>query len=122
MNIKKLDKIFSEYIRRRDADENGYVKCCTCPTVSHWKEMDCGHWMLRGNKGTRFDERNCHAQCRTCNTHEDGMYDEHSSYIMHKHGLNALSDLVYNARHESHFMQHEIDELVEIYKQKINNL
>ena len=42
MYLKKLDKIFSEYIRKRDADENGYVKCCTCPTVEHWKEMDCG--------------------------------------------------------------------------------
>ena len=26
---KKLDKIFSEYIRRKDADYGGTVECCT---------------------------------------------------------------------------------------------
>jgi hypothetical protein len=28
--IKKLDAIFSEYIRRKYADKNGIVKCYTC--------------------------------------------------------------------------------------------
>ena len=28
--MDKLDKVFSEYIRLRDADENGYVRCYCC--------------------------------------------------------------------------------------------
>ncbi len=27
---KKLDKIFSEYIRKRDSDYKGYCKCISC--------------------------------------------------------------------------------------------
>lgn len=122
MKITQLDKVFSEYIRQRDANEYGRVKCCTCDTTSHWAEMDCGHWQLRSNMGTRFDERNCHAQCKICNQHKDGMYDEHSIYIMNRYGPQALSDLVYNARHEKHWMQFEINELVKEYKTKLKQL
>ena len=31
MNYKdKLDRIFSQYIRLRDADQNGYIRCKDC--------------------------------------------------------------------------------------------
>ena len=35
----KLDRLFSEYIRRRDADA-GYCRCVTCGKLQHWREMD----------------------------------------------------------------------------------
>lgn len=31
----KLDKIFSEYIRLRDADNNGMVRCISCMKIDH---------------------------------------------------------------------------------------
>jgi len=30
---KKLDKVFSQYIRLKDADEGGTVECVTLPSV-----------------------------------------------------------------------------------------
>jgi hypothetical protein len=121
MDFKKLDTVFSEYIRRRDAVD-GFVKCCTCPTVLHWKEMDCGHWMKRGNMGTRFDESNCHPQCKICNQHEDGRDIKHMQYIKERHGLNERNRLVMIAHREKHWMQYEIDELTEYYKAKLKDL
>lgn len=64
---KKLDKVFSEFIRLRDSDENGYVRCCTCGVVKFWREVDNGHGITRGELATRFDERNCMTQCKRCN-------------------------------------------------------
>ncbi len=32
--VKKLDAIFSQYIRLKDADHNGDVSCFTCGKVS----------------------------------------------------------------------------------------
>jgi hypothetical protein len=122
MNIKKLDKAFSEYIRRRDADDNGMVKCCTCPTVKYWKEMDCGHWLLRGNLSTRFDERNSHAQCRACNRHLDGQWEKHRDYINKRHGSDAIWQLGLTKVRAAKLMQFEIDELTEYYKNKIKEL
>ena len=37
--VKKLDAIFSQYIRLKDADHNGDVKCFTCGKVSHYKKV-----------------------------------------------------------------------------------
>lgn len=122
MDISKLDKVFSEYIRRRDADEYGSVKCCTCPTVAHWSEMDCGHWRIRGNMGTRFNENNCHAQCKLCNQSSSGMFTAHKDYIINRHGLNAAHELYLLSRRETKLMQYELDELVEEYKLKIKEL
>ena len=34
---KELDKIFSLYIRLRDATPEGLVKCFTCDKISHYK-------------------------------------------------------------------------------------
>lgn len=62
---EKLDKVFSYYIRLRDADENGYCKCCTCGKKFHWKKIQNGHWISRGKLSTRFHEQNCNSQCLT---------------------------------------------------------
>jgi hypothetical protein len=34
--------------------------------------MDCGHYIGRKHYVTRFDERNCHAQCKHCNNWGEG--------------------------------------------------
>ena len=121
MDIKKLDKVFSEYIRRRDADDNGFVKCCTCPTVRHWKQMDAGHYIKRDQLSTRWDERNVYAQCVDCNRFHDGRILEYDNFIYDKLGSDEYNSLISRPWNNSGFkyMQHEIDELVEIYKQKI---
>lgn len=123
MDFKKLDKVFSEYIRRRDADEYGRVKCCTCDTVSHWAEMDCGHWLMRSKMGTRFDERNCHAQCRICNRHLDGEWVKHHDYIKARYdGEETISELGIESLGLRKWMQYEIDEMVKEYKLKLKSL
>jgi hypothetical protein len=69
---KKLDAIFSQYIRQKYADEKGYAQCYTCPTKKHWKEMQCGHFVSRSQMATRFSEDNCRVQCIGCNVFGGG--------------------------------------------------
>ena len=42
--VKKLDAVFSIYIRRRFA-VNDIAKCVTCGKEDHWKSLQCGHFM-----------------------------------------------------------------------------
>ena len=35
--VKKADAIFSQFIRQRNADENGVTECFTCGKKDHWK-------------------------------------------------------------------------------------
>jgi hypothetical protein len=69
---KTLDSVFSQYIRLKHADKNGYVKCYTCSTVRHWKEMQNGHFVSRTYLITRFNENNCRPQCVGCNMFHHG--------------------------------------------------
>jgi len=121
-NITKLDKVFSEYIRRRDADEYGRVKCCTCDAVQHWAEMDCGHFVVRGNMSTRSDERDSAAQCKYCNRVDLGRYELHREYINERYGPGTAEELERLGKTEVHFMQYEIDQMTQDYKDKIKAL
>jgi transposase len=58
MNYKaKLDKIFSEYIRLRDATlGDGYGTCISCGKIIYWKDNHCGHFINRKHMALRFNE------------------------------------------------------------------
>ena len=44
--IKKLDTIFSKYIRQRDAKKE-IATCFTCGKKAHWKKLQNGHFQSR---------------------------------------------------------------------------
>lgn len=89
----RLDKLFSEYIRRRDADEYGKVRCVTCNTVHNWNEGDCGHFVSRDRKATRWDKRNAHFQCPYCNRFRNGEQYKHGQYIDKRYGVGTAQQL-----------------------------
>lgn len=68
----KLDKAFSELVRRTYAGDNGYVRCIDCGEVMYWKDSDCGHFADRDNLPTRWDIENCRPQKKSCNRFKKG--------------------------------------------------
>lgn len=46
---QRLDRIFSEYIRLRDFDFNGYCQCISCVKINYWKDGD----RLKANKNLK---------------------------------------------------------------------
>lgn len=70
--VKKLDRVFSEYIRLRDSKPYGYkyFRCISCGMVKPYEQMDCGHFIGRTHMATRFDEKNCNGECKSCLTPE----------------------------------------------------
>ena len=91
---KKLDRVFSEYIRKRDADAGGTVSCVTCGKLMHWKDCHASHFVKRQHRSTRWDERNVHAQCSRENVFMGGSQDEMAEYIVKKYGRETLSELL----------------------------
>ena len=88
------DTAFSLYIRQRDADANGYVKCVTCDRVNHYKKMDAGHFCSRKKEGTRYDDRNVFTQCKRCNIFMSGNKPEFAIFLMKRFGEGIVEDLV----------------------------
>lgn len=68
--IKKLDSVFSLYIRMRDSRMYGYkaFKCISCGDVKPFDMMDCGHFVSRNCMPLRWNEMNCNGECSHCLT------------------------------------------------------
>ncbi len=62
---KKLDTIFSIYIRTKHSDCDGVVKCFTCGASKVIKKIQNGHFVSRQYLATRWEEDNCRPQCLT---------------------------------------------------------
>jgi len=119
---KKLDRVFSEYIRLSAADDNGIVQCVTCGSFHHWREVHCGHFIPRGRKPTRFNEMNAHVQCVRCNTFRHGEHDIYRLYLVNKYGKEAVEKLEHLAliggSDDAYSLQMKLDE----YRQKVRQL
>ena len=90
----KLDRVFSEYIRLRDSDSFGNCTCITCGKELPWREIHNGHWISRAKLNTRFDERNCSAQCCGCNTFKNGEPQKYWIAMEEKYGREIMDELI----------------------------
>ncbi len=82
---KKLDKVFSVFIRERD----NFV-CFTCDKRGDAKNIQCGHFISRNYLSLRWDEINCHAQCVACNMFKGGNMIVYAMRMMDKYGADIL--------------------------------
>lgn len=114
---KKLDKVFSDYIRQRD---NGV--CFTCGSTQEWKYQQNGHFVSRGANATRFDEQNCHCQCVGCNVFKNGNYPIYAMKLQELFGEGIIAELVKRGKAIKQFRVSELEEMIEKYKNKIKEL
>lgn len=117
---KALDKIFSEYIRRKYADKKGYVSCYTCGQRKHWKEMQCGHFVSRSHLATRFDEDNVRPQDVGCNVFGGGRTAIFASKLDKELGEGTVSRLYRKAQEIIRYFPYE--EKIKEYTEKIKKL
>lgn len=122
--IKKLDTVFSEYIRLRDCDDNGTVTCFVTGERVWWRDADAAHWLGRSLMPVRFDERNVHATTKDTNQYEDP-FEHGRKYdaAMKRHYQQCeVETLVLKSVSVQKFMRHEILELIETYTEKVKQL
>lgn len=90
--IKKLDSVFSQYIRLKDS-LGGDATCVTCGITKPWKDLQNGHFYTRGRFPTRWDEDNCHVQCYRCNVLLKGNYINYTKYMIDRYGREYVDHL-----------------------------
>ncbi len=90
---KKLDQIFSKYIRAK------FPKYCyTCNKPSD--KLQCGHFVSRQYLATRWDEDNCRPQCWGCNGFGHGQLLDFEDNLINEIGLKKVKQLKL-ARHQT---------------------
>jgi hypothetical protein len=120
--IKKLDKVFSEYIRRKDASKDGMARCVTCGKTAHWKEMDNGHYWSRRYTSTRWDENNCGVQCTYCNRYNQGNAPAFTMHLLRKHGQEFLEQLEQKKNETAKLGILDLELMIEEYLDKLHKL
>lgn len=119
---KELDDIFSLYIRQRNADKDGIVKCFTCGKIDHWKYMHCGHYISRRHTSVRWEGKNCDVQCPHCNLFNQGASDAFAIHLKKVYGDSILDQLEMKKNNKVNWGRFEYELLIKEYINKLNTI
>tara|TARA_R110000772_G_scaffold78084_2_gene167642 strand:- start:204 stop:584 length:381 start_codon:yes stop_codon:yes gene_type:complete len=119
--VKKLDTIFSIYIRRRNAIDD-FVECFTCGKTDHWKNLQCGHFQSRRKYSTRWDKLNCQVQCAKCNIFSQGEQYIFGKKLDEIYGEGTSNELALKGNFLIKFSTNELELLINDYKDLVNEL
>ncbi len=122
--VKKLDTVFSEYIRRKYADRQGYVKCYTCDKKAYWKGegIQNGHFISRASRALRWSEDNCRPQCYQCNCMRYGQNYLFAMNLNKEFGYDKAAELLQQSRQIVKHTDAELLEKIEYFKDQIDKL
>jgi hypothetical protein len=119
--VIKLDTVFSQYIRRKDA-VNNIAECITCGKESHWSKLQNGHWASRKHYSTRWDEDNCHVQCSGCNVFRAGEIYLYTKYLCSKYGDNFPEKLHIKSKQIVKFTDADLIDMINKYTSLLESL
>ena len=93
---KALDREISKYVRNSRA-VNGMVQCYTCGAWQAVESADCGHYIVRAYRGTRYDLRNLRPQCKRCNWTLEGNHLIFRQKLVAELGEKTVADMEHYA-------------------------
>ena len=121
---RELDKVFSLYIRLREATQpEGLVQCFTCGKVSHYKSgIHAGHFMSRKCLSTRWDEINVQPQSIADNLYGQGEQYKFGVNLDAQYGDGTAESLQIKSRQIQKFSRVDYEEKISYYKEVVKNL
>lgn len=114
--VKKLDKVFSLYIRLRDTSPNGFFRCISCGQIKPFAKADCGHYFSRRHMATRFSELNCHAECSSCNRFKADHLIGYRENLIKKIGEQRYVLLELESKQTKQWTDYELEYLINRYR------
>ena len=117
MNLEKLDRVFSKWVRLRDANEAGYCTCCFCEKPVKWTDAEACHFVDRRHLSTRFHEKNVHAGHILCNREND--LGEYANFLRQKYGDGVPQELAMLHRQVLKLSQKDVQYLENKYLELI---
>ena len=120
--IKKLDKVFSQYIRLSKSDENWIWTCYTCWKKDHRKHLQNWHFFSRARYNTRWEERNCEIQDYSCNIIRSWNYIVYTRKKLKERWEKLFNEREQFSKQLSKFKITDLREKLEYYKEKVKEL
>ena len=119
---KKLDAVFSRWVRYSAVDDDGLCECYTCLKRNLPSKMNAGHYISRRHTATRWSEWNVHVQCIYCNKYLNGQPQEYRERLVRENGEKQVGEWE-QIRHDIY--QPSPDELkyaIELYTAKLKEI
>lgn len=121
---KAAQTAFNAYIRYRDIGQ----PCISCDNPIKWDSeatggaCDAGHWLSVGARvNLRFDEDNCHAQCKHCNNQLSGNAANYRIGLVKRIGIERVEAL--ECDHKlNHYTKDDLRAIEATYKAKLKAL
>ena len=116
--VKKLDTVFSQWVRLSNADNNKNCICITCNKTFFWKEIQAGHFMSRKHYSIRWSEDNVKPQCVGCNVFKYGEQYKFSLFL----GKDAAEVLYLKSKEIVKFTNYELEDKINDYSLRLKKL
>ena len=126
--IARLDKVFSQWVRSKDADHRGFVQCFTCGQFKHWKTVDAGHFQSRAKFATRWmcnpEEGmvNVAPQCKSCNGFRSGEQFKFARRLDAEFGEGTAESIEQASNQTRKYSVEELQALIEVYNRRLRKL
>jgi hypothetical protein len=114
--------VFSEYVRRKNADADGYTNCYTSGVRAHWKELQCGHAIGGRTNSVLFDESICRPQSVRENVFLRGNYPVFTTKLIKERGMDWWEEKLVNARKVVKHTRADLEEMISEYQEKLRAL
>lgn len=123
--LKEAQREFNSWVRRRDMAK----PCISCgkPLVRAGADacgggFDAGHYRSVGSAAhLRFNEHNCHAQCKHCNRYGAGRAVDYRIGLIQRIGLAAVEALETDNRTHK-WQRDELIAIRDLYRKKLKEL
>ena len=108
---RKLDELFSKWIRGRDAP-SGLARCYTC---NRYAVLEASHFIPRQHQATRWDERNVHGCCSYCNRWQHGALDDYFVALEREYGRSVVNELMRMKRTTVKYARADLEAMIKKY-------
>ena len=112
---KRLDKLFSVFIRQRGMNWKGENTCFICGKRDQWKRLQHGHFVGRADNNLRYDEVNCQVCCVGCNVFKVGNMVLYAIKMKEKYGEGIIEKLWKRSQEPKNWKVSELEKLIKKY-------
>ena len=111
--------LFSEWVRRSEANDQGIVQCVTCKCFLPWQDAQAGHFI----HGTLFlIPEIVWPQCPQCNGFKHGNLVAYKDWMIKKYGLAKVQYFEFIAKRPHKYTVFELQNFKKLYQQKLKEL
>ena len=121
----RADEWFSRYIRLKYSIVHGgivYCRCYTCGMPHQIKNIDCGHYIGRGDHPIRWHINNARPQGKQCNYYRSGEHRKFEQNLKKEIGTAAVEELKQKAEKIANYSVQEIRDIAKLYRLKVRRL